>query len=124
MKYELTKTKAKKKKIENPMRPPIDGTPIRRYTACRITDEGESGTLAFMPQLSIRLDVDDEPQFRKELLSVVPDEEISRDRDLEVYYIHNKHLDLIKNLCYDYFDRVVFEQRDGKEFVLKNTERK
>lgn len=108
----------KRKEISgNPMRPVYDTDKKRRYTACRITELKGRPMLAFMPDLTIRVDADNEPLFVKELLEVIPSSEISRDRDIDVYYVAPKHLDFLKGLCYDYFDKVVFESETG---IVKN----
>jgi hypothetical protein len=61
----------------------------------------------------IMVDVDDEPLFVREFEALIPKRDRYYDRDLEIYMVVAAHLETVKRLACDYFERVLFH--DGKE---------
>lgn len=109
---------AKKQEIKNPLRP-VYGLQ-RKYTTCKITEEGARNMLAFMPELTLRLDADEEPLFLKEFEHVISKEERYRDNDKEVWYVDSKHAEFLTSTALEYFAEVIFEDEKGNIRVLKS----
>jgi hypothetical protein len=103
------------KQETNPFRP--KGPVTRRFTLCRIS-LAEKG-LTLFEDYGVVVDLDDEPLFLKEFESLVPSNERYFDRDHEIYHVAEKHLNLVKNLACDYYERVVFKPAVGNEIILK-----
>jgi hypothetical protein len=103
-------------KESNPFRP--KGPVTRRFTLAKVSTS-ETG-LSLFEQYGIVLDIDDEPMFVKELESLIPSAERHYDRDREIWMVDVKHLDTVKGLACDWFERVIFKPAGGEEQILKH----
>lgn len=104
-------TKVKKETITNPFRPKT-GINRRKKTICRITlDNFPKG---HSHEYCIRIDADGEPQFLKELNSLIPAVEKYWDVDYEVFFTLEKYKVGVIDLARDYFSEVYYEDEKGK----------